>query len=232
MAHAIRVEDGIDRQSEGRRPTGILIVTPIKLYRDGIAHFLRSCAGVEVLGAAEESATTIRRALELFPDVILLDMALEFSWPTARALHQALPQTAIVAMAIPESEDHVLGCAEAGICGYVTRDASLEDLLTAVIRAASGEALCPPRIAGGLFRRVAALSSAGSERAPVQPSARLTAREAEVLALIDDGLSNKQISRRLYIEVPTVKNHVHSILDKLGARSRSEAAARVRTGVR
>jgi DNA-binding NarL/FixJ family response regulator len=103
--------------------------------------------------------------------------------------------------------------------------------LTAVLRAVKGEAVCPPRIAAGLFRRVAALSSASSDQASLQSEARLTAREAEVLALIDDGLSNKQISRRLYIEVPTVKNHVHSILDKLGARSRGEAAARVRGGL-
>jgi two-component system, NarL family, nitrate/nitrite response regulator NarL len=167
----------------------------------------------------------------LLPDVVLLDMALENSWLTARALHEALPRTAIVALAIPESEGHVLGCAEAGICGYVTRDGSLEDLLTTVVRAANGEAFCSPRIAAGLFRRVAALSSAGPARAPGSPSARLTGREVEVVGLIDDGLSNKQIARRLCIEVPTVKNHVHSILDKLGASSRGEAAARVRGGV-
>jgi two-component system, NarL family, nitrate/nitrite response regulator NarL len=213
----------------GEARTSVFIVTPIRLYRDGIAHFLRSSGRVVVLGTAEESATTIRLATELVPDVILLDMALEDSRETARRLTAAVPGAAIVALAVPESEGHVVGCAEAGICGYVSREGSLDELLATVTRTTNGEALCSPRIAASLFRRVAALSRAEHppEPGPEGPS-RLTAREAEVVALIDHGLSNKQIARELCIEVPTVKNHVHSILEKLGASSRGEAAARAR----
>lgn len=208
---------------------GIFIVTPVKLYRDGIAHFLRSSERVMVLGTADERADTIRRARELLPDVILLDMALRDSWATARALRAAVPEASIVALAVPESEGYVVSCAEAGISAYVPRDGSLEELLATVIRAADGEAVCSPRVAGGLFRRVAALA-AQQQPAPGadRPIATLTAREKEIILLIDDGLSNQQIARRLCIEVATVKNHVHSILEKLGARSRSEAAARAR----
>jgi DNA-binding NarL/FixJ family response regulator len=204
---------------------GVFIVTPIKLYRDGIAHYLRGADHVEVLGAAAEGTTTIRLALELAPDVVLLDMALENSRATARALREALPDTRIVALAVPESEGHVLDCVEAGIAGYLARDGSLEELLATVRRAVNGEAVCSPRIAASLFRRIAALAS--SEPTPTA-AAKLTAREREVVALIDEGLSNKQIGRRLCIELPTVKNHVHSILDKLGAQSRTEAAALAR----
>lgn len=209
-------------------PLGLLIVTPIKLYRDGIAHYLGSSNEVCVLGTADESTDTVGLARELVPDVILLDMALEDSRATARAMRAAVPQAMIVALAIPESEGYVVGCAEAGISAYVPRDGSLDELLSTIVRAADGEAVCPPQIAGGLFRRVAALASQREPPPEERPVARLTAREAEVIALIDDGLSNQQIARRLCIEVPTVKNHVHSILDKLGASSRSEAAARAR----
>jgi two-component system nitrate/nitrite response regulator NarL len=224
----MHADDGVDSAVGNARPS-VFIVTPIRLYRDGIAHFLRSSGKVEVLGAAKEGATTIRLAVELLPDVILLDMELEESRQTAWTLRAAVPGAAVVALAVPESEDHVIGCAEAGIAGYVPREASLDELLATLIRAVNGEATCSPRIAGGLFRRIAAL--AGSERgAPgaADGHARLTAREAEVVALIDDGLSNKQIARELCIELPTVKNHVHSILEKLGASSRGEAAARAR----
>lgn len=211
-----------------RSRTGVFIVTPIKLYRDGIAHFLRSSDDVVVLGTAEEGSETVRLVRELLPDVILLDMALDDSHATARAMRATLPHAAIVAVAVPETERHVVRCAEAGICAYVPRDASLDELLATIVRAADGEAVCSPRIAAGLFRRIAALASQHEDGAAVVPSAPLTSRETQVMALIADGLSNQQIAHRLCIEIPTVKNHVHSILDKLGARSRTEAAARAR----
>jgi len=208
----------------------VLIVTPIKLYGDGIAHFLRSSGAVEVVGTAADSRTTIELAIALNPNVILFDMALENSRHAARALRVAIPCVAIVALAVPESEGYVLDCAEAGICGYVPREGSLDGVLQAVIRAANGEAACSPRIAGSLFRRVHALAAADIDAgaAPTLATSVLTARQAEVIALIDDGLSNKQIARTLCIEVPTVKNHVHAILEKLGARTRGEAAAAAR----
>jgi DNA-binding NarL/FixJ family response regulator len=107
----------------------------------------------------------------------------------------------------------------------VSREGSLEDLISALDSVSRGELLCPPRIAAGLRRRVAALAAA---RAPVGPRGHLTRREAEVAGLIDAGLSNKQIAQRLCIEVPTVKNHVHNILEKLQVHRRGEAAAMLR----
>src|SRR3954467_1746279 len=212
-----------DRAATGPRSAsiGVFIVTPIRLYRQGIAHYLAASGAVSVLGTAEESESTLSRALELRPDVILLDMALRESRAIARALHHALPDASILAVAVPESEQHVLACAEAGIAGYVPLEGTLEELLTAVLSAADGEAVCSPRIAAGLFRRVADLSSRGNEpqtreqQAPKpslsEISAKLTAREWDVLSLLEDGRSNKQIALRLVIELPTAKNHVHSI---------------------
>lgn len=208
---------------------GVLVVTPIRLYRDGIAHFLRASKAVGVLGTAGEREATLDLAVALRPDVILLDMTLEHSREAARALWAALPEAAIVALAVPESEGFVVGCAEAGICGYVSREGTLDELLSTVLRAANGEATCSPQIAAGLFRRVAALAANDTAAAASAPApCTLTARQAEIVALIDDGLSNKQIARELCIEVPTVKNHVHAILEKLGARTRGEAAAMAR----
>ena len=114
---------------------------------------------------------------------------------------------------------------EVGATGYVTRDASATDLVKAVEHAANGEILCPPRIVGALFRRLAVLAS---ERVPNPPLQRLTRREREVALLIGEGQSNRQIAEQLRIEVATVKHHVHNILEKLEVTRRSEAAARVR----
>jgi len=216
-------ESGVGRPGPARR-VGVFIVTPIKLYRDGIAHYLQASDRVEVLGAAEEGATALHRVETLLPDVILLDMALEQSCRAARALRAALPDAGIVALAVPDSEDHVLRCAEAGISGYVSREGSLRELLEAVV--AGGLSPCAGHVAAALYRRLADASSADAARQPAPPG--LTAREAEIVRLIDNGLSNRQIASELCIEVATVKNHVHSILEKFGARSRGEAAARAR----
>jgi DNA-binding NarL/FixJ family response regulator len=160
------------------------------------------------------------------PDLALLDMAMPDSIPAATALARAAPGMPIIALAVPDSESHVIACAEAGIVAYVAREATLPDLVRAIEGAARGEAHCSPRVAGSLLRRIGALSR---ERvADDADCARLTARELEIVALIDRGLSNKEIARALFIELPTVKNHVHHILEKLGVRRRSEAAARVR----
>lgn len=209
--------------------TGLLIVTPIKLYRDGIAHFLEGSEEFSVLGTCEVSDAVVQTARDVAPDVILLDMALQDSRSTARALHEALPDIPIVALAVHESEGDVVACAEVGVLAYVPGDGTLDDLAATIRRAARGEALCPPQIAAGLFRRVATLWACVADPSEQgRGKARLTAREEDVLALLEQGLSNQQIARRLSIEVATVKNHVHAILEKTESTSRSEVAARAR----
>ena len=131
----------------------------------------------------------------------------------------------MVALGVADADDHVLGCAEAGVAGYVPRDASLDDLVAVIESAFRGEAICSPRIAGSLLRRIATLAAGQNGTMPL---AHLTGREREIVRLIDRGLSNKEIARDLGIEVATVKNHVHNILEKLQVRRRGEAAARMR----
>jgi DNA-binding NarL/FixJ family response regulator len=118
-------------------------------------------------------------------------------------------------------ETDVLTCAEIGISGYVTRDGSLCDVVSAITAAVRGEVRCSPKIAGLLFRRVAALST---ERRG-HSAGGLTARETQIVRLLQEGLSNKMISRSLGIECATVKNHVHSILGKLGVHRRADAVS-------
>ena len=207
---------------------GVFIVTPIKLYRDGIAHFLSASSEFEVLDTADESATTIRLAANLQPDAILLDMTMHRSLDAARALRLLLPETPIVALAVPESAGEVVDCVEAGISAYVPREGSLDELLTTLSLAVKGEAACSGSVTAALIRRLAARAANTRAQEDRLSATTLTARETVVVSLIDEGLSNKQIAYRLCITVATVKNHVHSILEKLGAHSRGEAAARAR----
>ena len=127
----------------------------------------------------------------------------------------------MLAICVPGDERSVLACVEAGAVAYVTCEASLRELIAAVTRLARGEALCSPRMAGILLRRLASLAASCEPAA----GAALTRRELEVIELVGEGLSNKEIARRLSIELSTVKNHVHNILEKLGVNGRHEAAA-------
>jgi two-component system, NarL family, nitrate/nitrite response regulator NarL len=149
--------------------------------------------------------------------------------PDALALPHAISAAQmpvkVVAFSVADTEDEVCECAEAGIAGYVARNGSKEDLITAVENAVRGEVLCSPRVAASLFRRLAAHVQTSRQRPPEAP---LTGREQDIITLIDTGLSNKEIARQLKISLPTVKNHVHNILEKLQVRRRGAAAALLR----
>jgi DNA-binding NarL/FixJ family response regulator len=203
----------------------IAVVAEVRLYREGLADMLRGEPGIDVVATASGADDAVRALRDLEPAVVLIDMAIPDNVWLIRALVAAAPGTRVVALAVPEIEREVLACAEAGVAGYVTRDGSIEDVVAAVESAARGELLCSPRMAATLFQRVATLAL---EQSPADIESRLTTRELEILNLIDQGLSNKEIARRLTIELSTVKNHVHHILDKLNVSRRSEAAARVR----
>ena len=203
--------------------TRVAVVAETRLFRDGVADTLRR-HDVEIVGAAATGREALECVHSLRPDVVLLDMARIESAETLRALTTAVPTTKVVALAVPEVEAHVIACAEAGIAGYVPREGSVADLIATIESVASGETLFSPRMAAGLLRRLAALAA---ERDP-DGDPRLTARETEIAELIADGLTNKEIAQRLFVEVATVKNHVHNILEKLNVRRRGEAAARVR----
>lgn len=202
----------------------ILIVADIRLLRDGLVHALAARAGIVVAGAAATPADAVQCTRDAAPDVVLIDSAMAGSQQTIRAIVAARPAVHVIAITVPNDTPALLACAEAGAVGFVAREGTLEDVMTAVAQASRGELACTPRIAATLLGRVAELSRG---RAPGELR-RLTARERDVIRLIDEGCSNKQISQRLGIELATVKNHVHNILEKLHCETRSEAAARVR----
>jgi DNA-binding NarL/FixJ family response regulator len=127
----------------------------------------------------------------------------------------------VLAFAVEENAADVIECAEAGAAGYVTADASIDDLIVAIERIARSEFVCSPHIVAQLFGRM-------SERGEVTSveSKTLTARERQVLDCIRHGHSNKEIAQKLNIAEPTVKNHVHHLLEKLDVTTRAQAAAR------
>jgi DNA-binding NarL/FixJ family response regulator len=202
-------------------PIRVLIVVEVCLYREGLARALVHSPSVVVVGSTASAEAVVGSIGETRPQVILLDPQMEGARALVRRLGEIAPQTRIVALGVREEEREVILCAEAGMAGYVPREGSIADLVAAIESAAHGELRCSPRMAATLFQRVARLSGE-AQRA----TANLTRREEEIARLLDQGLTNKQIARRLRIEVSTVKNHVHSVLTKLHAPSRALVAIR------
>jgi two-component system nitrate/nitrite response regulator NarL len=202
----------------------VLVVDDTRLCREGVARILAGEPWVASVATADGMEAALDRIGGFFPDVVLVNMATAGSIAVLGAI-AAAPHPPVVVIGVSEREDEVVACAEAGVAGYLLREGSLEDLRATVQSVARGETLCSPRVAATLLRRVASLAA---ERQSWARRSHLTGREREILGLIDQGLSNKQIAQRLSIEVRTVKNHVHSILEKLQVHRRGEAAARMR----
>jgi DNA-binding NarL/FixJ family response regulator len=221
-------DDGAPERG-GSGNTRVLIAGDICLYREGLARVLGQRPGIEVVATASRREQTVDLARQHRPDVVLLDLAMPECGATVRGLTAAAPDARVVALAVADCERDVVVCAEAGFSGYVPREGSVEDLIGAIDGLKRGELRCSPRIAGTLFRRLAHLASAASRDARAEHA--LTSREREVLRLLARGLSNKEIAGQLFIGVSTVKNHIHSILEKLQVHRRGEAAARVRSDI-
>ncbi len=203
----------------------VLIVADIRLYRDGLAHILGEEPRLTVVGTAADPATALHLIAERAPDVALVDMVMPQSVAAVRGIAATAPRVKVVALGVRETEQDLIACAEAGVAGYVARAATVEDLVAALESVGRGELLCTAQTAAALLRRVAALAAGGGGLP--HPFAMLTPREREIGALLEAGLSNKDIAVRLGIEVATVKNHVHNVLEKLQVHRRGQAAARL-----
>ncbi len=140
----------------------VLIVADVRLYRDGLTQVLERRPGFLVVGSAPDAARALAEAVNLSPDVVLLDMTTPGAASTVQVLAQRVPSLRIVGLAVAESEENVVACIEAGVSEYVARDGSLEDLVATMERSRD-EMVCPPRITRALARRVASLATSGTQ---------------------------------------------------------------------
>lgn len=205
----------------------LIIATDVRLYRDGLRELLGHQDCLTVMGAASDSSTALQHVLAHRPTAVLVDSAMSECVSLVREIVRRSTETRVVMLGVGDTDSEVAQAAETGAVGLVTKDASLAELVTVIQGVSRGEFACSPRTAGRLLRRLASLAGHSSTAEPVE---RLTGREAQILRLIQEGLSNKEIATRLGIAVATVKNHVHRLLGKLRVHRRLEAAVGLLTG--
>ncbi|MGH1550886.1 response regulator transcription factor [Leifsonia poae] len=203
------------------------------IVRDGLVTVLGLLPDVEVVGQASDGAEAVALAVSEHPDVLLMDLrmpVLDGAAATARVTAEA-PGTAVLVLTTYADDASIVAALRAGARGYLTKDAGRAELAAAVRAVASGQSTFAPEVGARIVHSLTA--AAPAEPQPVDALlARfptLTRREAEVLALVADGLSNAEIARTLYVGVSTVKTHINALFAKLAVRDRAQAIALVRS---
>lgn len=200
----------------------VVIVDDNTVYREYLAHVLAAHGSNSVAGAWDQQSLAATCA-QLQPHVVLVNMATKNSDVLLRRALSLGPDARVIVIGVfDDDEAGIVAFAEAGVAGYHMRRETLNNLVHLVHRVAEGGTVFSPRVSAILLRR---LSSLASERPAAQSGPDLTAREREILGMIETGMSNRDIAERLSIAVHTVKNHVHSLLKKLGVGTRAQAAA-------
>jgi two-component system nitrate/nitrite response regulator NarL len=199
----------------------VLILSDARLYRESLAAVL-ACEEDIVVASSPLVSGAAARVVREAVDVVVVDATGEGAVEAVADVAAQAPTAKVVVLEVPESEPAVMRLVEAGASAFLPPEAALDDFVAAARGVGQGESACPPRVTAALLGRLRGLT-----RARQVAGTSLTSREVEVARLIDEGLSNKEIAARLSIAVPTVKNHVHNILEKLNVACRSDAAAKV-----
>ena len=202
----------------------VMICDDHALFRRGLIMVLESEEGMDVVGEAEDGEEAIQKAEQLAPDVVLMDVRMPkvSGIAATRAIADVIPTAKILMLTVSDEEDDLYDAIKAGATGYLLKEISIEEVASAIRSVVSGQSLISPSMASKLLTEFTNLAKKADERQAV-PTPRLTDRELEVLQLVAQGMSNREIAGDLYISENTVKNHVRNILEKLHLHSRMEA---------
>jgi DNA-binding NarL/FixJ family response regulator len=206
-------------------PIRLLIIEDNRILREGITAILGSQKDITIIAASGKSDHTIQKIHQLKPNVILLDMGLrsQNSLHVVELVSKEFPKAKIIVMDLAPAHADILQFVKAGAAGFVLKDASLTDFLSTIRSVAGGESVLPTLLAESLFTQIVDHALKRGE-AHIKDATRMTRREREVIALIGDGMTNKEIGQRLHISTYTVKSHVHNIMEKIALHTRLELA--------
>ena len=215
--------------SDAQGPVRVLLVDDQALFREALGTLLAVREEIAVVGEAADGHQALRQAAALTPDVVLMDLRMPVldGIAATKRLQVDQPDVRVLALTTFDDDEEVFAALRAGAVGYLLKDVSSERLVEAVLAAARGESVLEPSVAAKVVARFAQLDDSAAPTA--QPLVvALTGRELEVVRLLADGRSNREIAAALFLAEGTVKNHVTNVLAKLEARDRTQAALRAR----
>ncbi len=208
-------------------PIRLLIVDDHNLFRHGLIRILSDYVELQIVGQAANGREAVALAEQLQPDVVLMDVNMPLlSGPDAvRQMRARFPSLPVVMLTVSERDEDLFDAIQAGAAGYLLKNTSAAELIDALQRAQAGEAILAPSMAARLLEEFRSLAAAAPREPAAALSPELSEREVEVLRLVAQGLSNKEIADALNLSEHTVKTHLANILAKLHLRSRAHAAA-------
>lgn len=229
MTKPSRPKSGRARTTQAAKAKALIALVLIddnRLLREGITAMIHSQPDFEVLVASADVDEAIKKVREAKPNVVLLDFGLadHDSLSLTVMVHREVPEARVIVMGLLPVQEDVAAFVRAGASGFIMKDASFEDFFATIRAVAGGAEVLPRELTNSLFSEIVR-NVAPVERAQVREAVQLTKRELQVIDLLGEGLSNKEIAARLIIAIHTVKSHVHNVLEKLALRSRLEVAA-------
>jgi DNA-binding NarL/FixJ family response regulator len=218
-------------------PVRVLLADDQRLVRESLGTLLGLLPGIDLVASASDGEEALALADEHRPDVVLMDLRMPRldGIEATRRLHQHRPDVRVIALTTYADDESVLGALRAGARGYLTKDASSEDIRSAILTVAAGDAALDPSVQHHVVAALAGEDRHGEDAGDDVGSELpddLTPREAEVLALIAEGLTNAEIAERLFVSPTTVKSHINHLFTKAGLRDRAQAVNYAyRTGI-
>lgn len=209
----------------------LLLIEDNRLLRDGIHSILKAHKDIVIIAASGDGKNTLVKIKELKPNVILLDLGLrsQNSLHVVEIVKKDFPDAKIIVMDLAPVQADILQYVKAGANGFILKDASLNEFLVTIRTVAEGSTVLPPLLVDSLFSQI--VDHAVREGKPkLKEAVRMTAREREVIVLLGEGLTNKEIAQKIHVSTYTVKSHIHNIMEKLALHTRLEIANYSYTG--
>jgi DNA-binding NarL/FixJ family response regulator len=213
--------------SEPSRIIRVVVADDQTTIREALSMMLDLLPDIEVVGSAENGERAVRLVVDRRPDVLLTDLrmpVLDGAGAAARVAHEA-PDTAVVVLTTFDDEESVLAALQAGARGYLTKEAGRDEIAAAIRTAAAGQAVLDPKVQARLLAAATSGATGPSAQSAEPLPADLTRREVEVLTLIGEGLSNREIAHRLFVSEATVKTHINNLFAKADLRDRAQAVS-------